>query len=143
MIRRPPRSTLFPYTTLFRSILDNRIPYLTAIGAVKHVTPALLVALIAAMSPQEVINSLAALKRRGAMDDPDVKALIERKLHEAGADRRVSTLKAKRAIAAADLDAETERVLTDVTDRRVAEKVEIRRPTALFVDQSGSHAQGI
>src|SRR3712207_8511508 len=24
MIRRPPRSTLFPYTTLFRSHLDNR-----------------------------------------------------------------------------------------------------------------------
>src|SRR3712207_7001396 len=26
MIRRPPRSTLFPYTTLFRSILKNRVP---------------------------------------------------------------------------------------------------------------------
>src|SRR3989454_10293277 len=25
MIRRPPRSTLFPYTTLFRSVDDNRI----------------------------------------------------------------------------------------------------------------------
>src|SRR3989449_2663556 len=25
MIRRPPRSTLFPYTTLFRSLLDRRI----------------------------------------------------------------------------------------------------------------------
>src|SRR5256885_5619863 len=25
MIRRPPRSTLFPYTTLFRSILDCRV----------------------------------------------------------------------------------------------------------------------
>src|SRR3989442_12971488 len=24
MIRRPPRSTLFPYTTLFRSLLDSR-----------------------------------------------------------------------------------------------------------------------
>src|SRR5688572_31668990 len=24
MIRRPPRSTLFPYTTLFRSVLDVR-----------------------------------------------------------------------------------------------------------------------
>jgi len=23
MIRRPPRSTLFPYTTLFRSVLSN------------------------------------------------------------------------------------------------------------------------
>src|SRR2546430_527194 len=26
MIRRPPRSTLFPYTTLFRSILDVPVP---------------------------------------------------------------------------------------------------------------------
>src|SRR5690242_20995752 len=26
MIRRPPRSTLFPYTTLFRSILRRRNP---------------------------------------------------------------------------------------------------------------------
>src|SRR5256885_3683070 len=26
MIRRPPRSTLFPYTTLFRSLLDLRDP---------------------------------------------------------------------------------------------------------------------
>src|SRR3712207_8654559 len=25
MIRRPPRSTLFPYTTLFRSVLDRRV----------------------------------------------------------------------------------------------------------------------
>src|SRR3712207_7964541 len=25
MIRRPPRSTLFPYTTLFRSTLDNKL----------------------------------------------------------------------------------------------------------------------
>src|SRR2546422_6046315 len=26
MIRRPPRSTLFPYTTLFRSLLEVRLP---------------------------------------------------------------------------------------------------------------------
>src|SRR5947209_12768418 len=26
MIRRPPRSTLFPYTTLFRSVPDTKIP---------------------------------------------------------------------------------------------------------------------
>src|SRR2546430_7317347 len=25
MIRRPPRSTLFPYTTLFRSLLEHRV----------------------------------------------------------------------------------------------------------------------
>src|SRR5258708_17923057 len=27
MIRRPPRSTLFPYTTLFRSTMDATLPY--------------------------------------------------------------------------------------------------------------------
>src|SRR3712207_7837881 len=27
MIRRPPRSTLFPYTTLFRSLHDDRRPW--------------------------------------------------------------------------------------------------------------------
>src|SRR3712207_8365671 len=26
MIRRPPRSTLFPYTTLFRSVPEDRVP---------------------------------------------------------------------------------------------------------------------
>src|SRR5258707_11649123 len=26
MIRRPPRSTLFPYTTLFRSLAEQRVP---------------------------------------------------------------------------------------------------------------------
>src|SRR2546430_4089608 len=30
MIRRPPRSTLFPYTTLFRSWLRNSIPIFAA-----------------------------------------------------------------------------------------------------------------
>src|SRR3712207_8147818 len=30
MIRRPPRSTLFPYTTLFRSVLDYDRDHLTA-----------------------------------------------------------------------------------------------------------------
>src|SRR2546425_7656417 len=34
MIRRPPRSTLFPYTTLFRSVLDVRVDggVITALG---------------------------------------------------------------------------------------------------------------
>src|SRR5436309_7759915 len=27
MIRRPPRSTLFPYTTLFRSCANDRLPF--------------------------------------------------------------------------------------------------------------------
>jgi hypothetical protein len=124
-------------------ILTHKITYTTAIGSIKHVTPALLVALISAMSPQEVINNMAALKRRGALDDKDVKALIEQKIAESATDKRVSTMKAKKAIEFAHLDEEMERKLTDVTDKRVADKVEIKRPTALFVDKSSSMTQAI
>src|SRR2546425_5413998 len=34
MIRRPPRSTLFPYTTLFRSLAVSRVRVTTGIAAV-------------------------------------------------------------------------------------------------------------
>ncbi|QBD82681.1 hypothetical protein EPA93_44625 [Ktedonosporobacter rubrisoli] len=124
-------------------ILDSKLPYTTAIGAIKHITPALLVALINAMSPQEVINNMAALKRRGAFDDNEVKALIKQKLAEAAGDKRVSTLKAKKAIEVARLDTETERTLNEISDKRVAAKVEIKRPTALFVDKSSSMTNAI
>src|SRR2546427_9017334 len=32
MIRRPPRSTLFPYTTLFRSGMERAVAYAQALG---------------------------------------------------------------------------------------------------------------
>jgi hypothetical protein len=124
-------------------ILDNKIPYTTSVGAVRHMTPALLVALINNMSPQEVINNMASLKRRGAMENQEVKALIAAKLAQATTDKRVSTMKAKKAAQVAQLDVETERKLTEVTDKRVADKVEIKRPTALFVDKSASMTQAI
>ncbi len=126
-----------------RLILDHKIPYTTAVGAIKHMTPAVVVALIESMSPQEVINNMASLKRHGALDDSMVKALIDQKLAKATTDKRVSTMKTKKAIQVAQLDAETERTLTEITDQRVAAKVEIKRPTALFVDKSGSMTQAI
>src|SRR6266853_4269015 len=36
MIRRPPRSTLFPYTTLFRSRADERLSGIDANGCEEH-----------------------------------------------------------------------------------------------------------
>jgi len=41
MIRRPPRSTLFPYTTLFRSLTGKHLTAreALAIGLVGHVVP--------------------------------------------------------------------------------------------------------
>jgi len=126
-----------------RIILENNIPYTTAIAAVKSVTPTLLVALIEAMSPQEVINNMAMLKRRGALDNPDLKKLVDSKLEAAKGDKRVSTLKAKKASASVVLDAKTEAKLMEITDTRIAAKSEITRPTALLADKSHSMSEAI
>src|SRR5688572_31518729 len=39
MIRRPPRSTLFPYTTLFRSKLESHVKELELKTIKSHITP--------------------------------------------------------------------------------------------------------
>jgi hypothetical protein len=126
-----------------RMIVERRIPYTTAVGAIKTMTPSVMVALIAAMTPQETINHLASLKKRGAFDSPEVKALVEEKLKAAESDKRVSTLKATRALTNVALDESTAAVLTEATDRRVAKIARIARPTALFVDKSSSMTQAI
>src|SRR3712207_7305110 len=56
MIRRPPRSTLFPYTTLFRSLFTNSLALITdsthaLLDAV--VTAILLIALRLALKPKD------------------------------------------------------------------------------------------
>src|SRR3712207_8677462 len=48
MLRRPPRSTLFPYTTLFRSCIE----------VIEHLSPAIL---------KEVIKQLAGVAEDGAV----------------------------------------------------------------------------
>jgi len=121
-----------------RAIVDHGIPYRVAASVVKQMTPVVLVALIDRMSPQELINNLGALKKRGALDQPDLKALVERKLAEAKTDDRVSAYKAKVAAEAAAVAPDLAKALADVTDARVKAKGRITRPTALLLDKSGS-----
>jgi len=121
-----------------RTILEHRIPYRVADTGVQQMTPTVLLALIEVMSPQELINNLAALARRGAMDNPDLKALIEQKLDAAKTGKRVSAFKAEEAMKAADLSADVRKKLEEVADTQVKAKGRIARPTALFIDKSGS-----
>jgi hypothetical protein len=120
------------------AIVEHRIPYRVAATVVQQMTPTVLLALIDVMSPQELINNLAALKRRGAMDNPDLKSLIEQKLEAARTGPRVSAFKAEEAIKSADLSADVRRKLEQVADAQVKAKGRIARPTALFIDKSGS-----
>jgi hypothetical protein len=121
-----------------RAIIEHRIPYRVAATVVHQMTPTILLALIDVMSPQELINNLAALKRRGAMDSPDLKSLIEKKLEAAKTGARVSAFKAEEAMKAVDLSADVRKKLEEVADTQVKAKGRIARPTALFIDKSGS-----
>jgi hypothetical protein len=126
-----------------RLIVEFKLPYAIAIGAIKQLTPTVLVALINSMTPQEVINNLKSLKARGAMDHPEVKALIDGKLDEASKSARVAAFKAQVAADAADLDEDTLARLEKVTNEQVKRRGVITRPTALFVDKSGSMEHAI
>src|SRR5690349_22228829 len=54
MIRRPPRSTLFPYTTLFRSVVPAAAHHVRAVDAVA----------VAGVGQHEQVEVLAGLDQR-------------------------------------------------------------------------------
>src|SRR2546422_9950999 len=68
MIRRPPRSTLFPYTTLFRSEETRKYLFLFFIGL--GGTVSLLTVVIAQLSWRGWVQGLRALLRGGGLWRP-------------------------------------------------------------------------
>lgn len=126
-----------------RAIIEHAIPYRVAATVVRQMTPTILLALIERMSPQELINNLGALQRRGAMDNPDLKALIEQKLEAAKTGARVSAFKAEEAMKAVNVSADVRKKLEEVADTQIKAKGRITRPTALLIDKSGSMAVAI
>jgi len=97
-----------------------------------------LAALIEVMTPQEVINNIASMKKRGAFNNPDIKGLVDAKITAAKGDKRVSAYKAKVAVKAADVKGELAEALEAVTESQVKAKGKITRSTALLIDKSGS-----
>src|SRR2546422_5660142 len=67
MIRRPPRSTLFPYTTLFRSL--GLSPYLVGEGLVRRV----------ASAPVAPGDSIRRVEGRGFLNVPRARCCRDRK----------------------------------------------------------------
>jgi hypothetical protein len=126
-----------------KAIVEHKIPYRVAATVIRQMTPTVLVALIEQMSSQELINSLGALKRRGALDVPEIQSLVEAKLAEAKTADRVSAMKAEKAIEAANVSGDMRKALEDVADTQIKTKGRISRPTALLVDKSLSMHEAI
>jgi hypothetical protein len=124
-------------------IMEHRIPYRIASTIVTAMTPTVMLALIDVMTSQELINNMGSLKRRGAFDNADLKALIEKKLEKAKTDKRVSALKATEAVKVAGVDEVTAAKLEAVADTQIKSKGRIGRTTALLFDKSGSMEQAI
>lgn len=120
------------------AVVRYQLPFRVAVTVVKEMTPEVLAALIERMSSQEVINNLALLRKRGAFDQPELKAAVESKLEQAKGATRVSALKAEEAAKAAGVSEEVQRKLEQVADTQVKAKGRITRPTALLIDKSGS-----
>ncbi len=126
-----------------RAIVEHRIPYRVAATVVKQMTPTVMLALIERMSPQDLINNLGSLKRRGAFDNADLKAMIEDKLQVAKTAKRVSAFKADEAMKSAGVSEDVRKQLEEIADTQIKAKGRIKRPTALLVDKSASMDQAI
>lgn len=124
-------------------IMEHRIPYRIASTIVTAMTPTVMLALIDVMTSQELINNMSSLKKRGAFDNPDLAALIQKKLETAKTDKRVAALKATEAIKVAGVNDATAKQLEAVADTQIKSKGRIKRSTALLFDKSGSMEQAI
>jgi len=121
-----------------RAIVQHNIPYRVAATVVQQMTPAVLAAIINSMSPQELMNNVASLKRRGALAHPQIAALIDSRLAIAASAPRVSALKVKHAVQAAGASGQTRQRLEAVADAQIKKKGVIKRPLALLIDKSAS-----
>lgn len=125
-----------------RLIAEHKIPLPVAVGAVRVTTPAVWVALLQNATPQETLNSLQSLEKRGLLGDPEIKELVTKKIAAAQKDKRVSTLKGLRAAEKVE-DVEVKGAVGETVDKRLAEKAAITRSTLLLVDRSGSMEKSI
>ena len=146
--RKPPEDSLaFALKRLAQSndgyeqariIIEHGLPFPVALGALRQVTPAVLVALVESMSGSEVINNLHCLKSKGALEHEALRQLIDGKLEQAKSDKRVSAFKASVAAQASGGDERLTRTLEGITDAQIRSKGRISRSTALLVDKSSS-----
>jgi len=121
------------------TIVKHKIPLRIAGAYMKAVTPTVLCAVVHNMSSQELINNVGWLQDRGALDNEDLKALVQEKLKKARKDKNVAAMKTRTAISTGRVhDESIMEQLQEVGDEQLKAKGRIRRDTLLSIDKSGS-----
>ena len=125
-------------------ISDSKIPYPLAVSVLKNLTPSVLIALIEVMTAQELLANLDNLQKRGAMDNPLIKSVIDGKLKSAQKSNKIDAMKgAVASKKAKNINEETKKIVTEITDKQLQKIGKIRVPTALMIDKSGSMKNAI
>lgn len=126
-------------------ILDAKLPLPLAINLVKSFTPSVWVALITVATPQELLQHLGMMQKKGVFDNTDLKALVESKLSEVQSKKvKVDALKAQHAVAAVKgLDEDIVSSAKQVTDSQLKFHGKITAKTALLIDKSASMEKAI
>lgn len=121
-----------------RLIAEHKIPYTVATAVIKHLTPAVVVALIEAMSPVEAVNARGWLERGGWLKDERIKQFYLEKVAQTAQDHRASVTTMKERASAKGRDEAVEAAIQEARDRKIREGARIKRDTLLAVDVSGS-----
>lgn len=125
-------------------IVKQKIPFTTAVGLIDDPTPAVWVAFIDAMSPQEAINHVATFEEKGLLDNPLTKDLIMKKLKKAETSKGVAALKSKTATATGRIkNEEVVKQMNTIADKQIKKSGTINVDTAICVDKSGSMDKAI
>jgi hypothetical protein len=124
-------------------IIDNKINFRIASTVVKQMTPTVMYALIQVMTPQELINSIGMMQKRGVLDNPDLAKIVNEKLEKAKSSKKVAGLKAKQAATVTGVGGETAKKLGEVAEAQIQSKGTITADTCLIVDKSQSMHTGI
>ncbi len=122
-------------------ILQHHIHFTTAIGAIRHFTPAVMYALACVMTGPQLVTSLNFLQQRGALDHPETRAVIEARLRDAVSDGRLSEFKARVALGQVPVDGGLASELLRMTQAKIRSRGRLTVPTAILVDKSGSMQQ--
>lgn len=122
-----------------RVIIEKKIPYKIASSVVESMTPVVLLALISVMSDQELLKNMGSLNKRGVMNNPDLKKVVDERLVKIKKSNKVSALTASIAADNAGLDIETSKALKDISGAQLKKSnTVINKNTALLIDKSGS-----
>lgn len=122
-----------------RLISENNMPFLQVMGSLKKLTPAIAVALVSGMTPNQIVNSMSMFEKKGLLDIPEFKKIINDKMKK-GATKKDASL---RSSAAAKKVSKAADILDSHSDKFVESLQKIDKKVLLAIDKSFSMVRAI